>query len=104
MNALTMKLLSLNFLPVANVQETDGFGDPSTIPNGTPNRFDINNGIMAIYDHRGSPWIISLSKISREAIADLVEGFNLIRGAYVPFSNDRFYITGDKLPSLSKAS
>lgn len=104
MNALTRKLLALNFLPVLNVDENGGFGDPVKIVSGAANRFDINNGIMAIYDHHGSPWIISLSKISHEHIAELVDRFHLIRGAYVPFSNDRHYLAEDKQPSLGHLS
>jgi hypothetical protein len=89
MNALTRKLIALTFLPVLNVEENNGFGDPVKVISGQPNRFDINNGIMVIYDHVGSPWIISLSNISHERIAEMVDIFHLRRGAYVPFSNNR---------------
>ena len=103
MNALTAKLLDLNFLPVLNIEENSGFGDPIQVLSGKPSHFDINNGIMAVYDNAGAPWIISLSKISRENIAGLVDHFHLIRGAYVPFSNDRHYFD-TKLPTFGQVS
>lgn len=74
------------------------------LPPGKPNRFDINNGIMAIYDHRGTPWIISLSKISKEHIGELVDRFHLVRGAYVPFSNDRYFVATGEIPSVGLSS
>lgn len=98
------KLLDLNFLPVAGVQETDGSGNPTMIPHGAPYRWDENNGVFAVYDHRGVPWVIAARNISGDTLRDLASTENLRRGAYVPFSNDGGNFVAGKFPTPNLAS
>jgi len=95
MTSLMQKLLDLNFLPVAGVQETDGSGNPAMIPHGAPHRWDENNGVLAIYDDRGVPWVIAAEKIPAATRRQIVTDWRLQSGAYVPFSNDGgAFVTG----------
>ncbi len=54
---------------------------------GDPYTWDTNNGITVVYDEFGSPWIrrptISLDKFANGKFEN-----DLLRGAYVPHSND----------------
>lgn len=60
--------------------------------------FDTNNGVMAVYDEDGQPWLLTLDRITPE-IAEWLKTSELTRGAYVPHSNDGGHYIRQQFPS-----
>lgn len=73
-------------------------GGKATVNAGTPMTYEINNGVMAVYDESGAPWIRYYTpQIDRQA---LLSSYPVRRGAYVPFSNDGGHFVQNVLPTL----
>jgi len=85
---LSFNLLNHDFLLLYGHLEN---GKP--IGMGSPWTWDLNNGVIAIYDEFGRPWAIraqDLDKNVKERLMDrnVFSDLCLRRGAFVPFSND----------------
>ncbi|MDP6528035.1 MAG: hypothetical protein QF858_04170 [Candidatus Pacebacteria bacterium] len=72
------------------------------VKKGTPFTYDTNNGVAVVNDEDGHPWIWYLDKPVPQEYTDAVRPFHLLRGAYVPHSNDGGYFVRIVLPELLK--
>lgn len=77
-------LLDLGFIPVLGTR--DGLYE-GQVKRGKPLHWDANNGVIAVYDRDGSPWIIKAEQLTDEQLADLIKQLELRYGAFVPHSN-----------------
>ena len=100
---LSHVLIDLDFFPALGTIELSGNGILPGIPVclGTPNTWDVNNGVVAVYDDRGRPWVILRRNLLAEDVVEkLPEEFQLRRGAYVPHSSDGGRFVNEILPRL----
>jgi len=86
---LSHKMIDLGFFSALGTIEHVGgnSGEGRYIRLGTPNTYDLNNGVAVVYDEVGRPWIMNGLHLPRE-IDDIISQHSLVRGAYVPHSND----------------
>lgn len=81
---LSSVLAEKEFLNVLGWTESRPSGERYEVKPGTPYTFGENNGVVAVYDEEGVPWITRDEKFN---LRDFV-GFSLREtGAKVPFSN-----------------
>ncbi len=67
---------------------------------GTPYTWDWNNGVIAIYDEDGRPWINVRNVQTNDMAQKLACSHGLQRGAYVPHSNDGGHFVRRIIPDL----
>jgi hypothetical protein len=68
-----------------------------------PFMYDSNNGVQAVYDEEGRPWIKSSRLMSNQdqiQLGELIRTFNIKHGANVPHSNDGGNFMRNILPTL----
>lgn len=93
---LTEALIGDCFLPVfgtvefsrGSLQSIRDGQEPTLVGKGTPFTWDYNNGVLAVYDEQGKPWICSTSYFTPRALEQFCSRHNLRQGALVPHSND----------------
>ncbi len=77
---------------------------------GTSLTYDTNNGVLAVYDEEGRPWVTkfvnphkndpTVISGSDEWLGRLCKEYRLRRGAHVPHSNDGGRFMNSILPNL----
>lgn len=95
-------LLDMGFFSALGTTEWVG-GEKKLVLRGTPKTWDINNGVIVVYDENGSPWISPNREVGNVTLAVnkyRVGQFDLQRGAYVPHSNDGGNFVIEVLPAL----
>jgi len=100
---LSHKLLDLGFFSALGTSEYPGMKAPAFyVQRGKSNTYDMNNGVMVVYDETGAPWIIQTEKAMRDSDWDgeIIQAYNLQRGAYVPHSNDGGLFIREVVPNL----
>jgi hypothetical protein len=89
---ISSSLSELGFFCAFNTPEQVEKDSPKQkyVDRGEPNTYDFKNGVLAIYDEKGLPWIIlqSYTEEIRVKIEELILSHSLRRGAYVPHSKD----------------
>ena len=70
------------------------------VQRGTPNTWDFNNGVIAVYDESGCPWISVRNTHTNGEVNKLARSYGLQRGAYVPHSNDGGHFVRRIIPDL----
>ena len=58
------------------------------VKTGEPKTWDINQGILVVYDEKGLPWVRFATSQSHSWLERVAMSHNLEKGAYVPHSND----------------
>ena len=76
------------FMVAGTTERARGCLSEDLVGRGTPLTWDINNGLMVIYDDIGMPWIRCTRWVTRNWEEEFVEHHKLTRGARVPHSND----------------
>lgn len=100
MGNLSHKLIDLGFFSALGTSEYfDGKKSKFHVTRGTPNTYGYNNGVCAIYDEEGRPWILQGSRITDDMSRELCL-YSLKRGAYVPHSNDGGYFVHEVMTRL----
>jgi hypothetical protein len=99
---LSHKLDNLGFFPALGTTERPGMTDERLVGHGTPYTYERNNGVLAVYDQHGRPWVAldGRDDEKRTGLRELSSEFELQIGAYVPHSNDGGQFLGHTLPSL----
>lgn len=87
--ALTVDLYCEGFRCALGTSEPtcDGHATIKCSPN-LAYRYDVNNGVLVVYDDIGAPWIAAKNEVSTEKLDELIVSYGLRLGAYVPHSND----------------
>lgn len=93
MGKLSHDLLDLGFLSALGTYEgfETVYSHECYVMRGTPKTWGRNNGVWAIYDEEGRPWVISIRDLhyqTKGSIDLLIEDHKIRAGAYVPHSND----------------
>lgn len=70
-NVLSHTLLDLGFLYVLGSTEQEGC-IPKYVASGIPYTTDHNNGVVAVYDELGRPWVIAMSTLDKAREVPLV--------------------------------
>jgi len=102
-NELAQKLKEMGFfMALGTTEHVGGSRDESPVLRGIPMTFDTNNGVTAVYDEAGRPWIIHKDKLNnnRHSLGQLLFANKIARGAYVPHSNDGGRFVREVLPTL----
>ncbi|MCL4406301.1 MAG: hypothetical protein M1586_02890 [Patescibacteria group bacterium] len=85
---LSHVLLDLGFFSALGTSEHPAMTPKEIyVKRGEPNTIDRNNGLIAVYDEVGRPWILHNSRFTDE-VEDKLREYPLKPGAYVPHSND----------------
>jgi len=86
---LSEVLKRLGFVIVFETVEKFGDGQSAVVGRGVARTYDINNGVLAIYDEDGRPWVLPRRVWQEGPAVELFSFFpDLTCGAYVPHSND----------------
>lgn len=106
---LSVNLLYWDFYPVFGTRE-EKCGKLELVRLGTPYTYDMNMGVICVYDEKGWPWVIKHRMLGMYVSAKgrfgnafedaFLEKFDLKRGAYVPHSNDGGRFLGELIPGL----
>lgn len=102
---LDSELRKLGMFMCLNTNETPGIGNETRkVGRGEPNRFGLNNGVYAVFDEHGNPWIAGASSFRGfgDQLNQLAKRFGLESGCYVPHSNDGGYFIRHVMPSLAR--
>lgn len=101
---LSHLLMELGFFSALGTVEFNRVSpdDYDFIKRGTRFTYGSNNGVTAIYDEDGRPWIIrnEMAQHVAQELAVARRDYNLRIGAYVPHSNDGGNFVRAILPSL----
>jgi len=102
---LSHSLINLGFFSALGTTEHAGpSGKEIPVKVGRQNTYDCNNGVVVVYDENGCPWIragrIGYGYISHHEMETTLREFSLVRGAYVPHSNDGGYFVREVMPNL----
>ncbi len=100
MTSLIQQLLALGFIPAINTSEAGFHGRLTSVREGIPNRFGRNNGVVAVYDEQGRPWVALASTIDEEELERFLAEYNFPNGVYVPHSNDGGAFIRGRMPSV----
>lgn len=101
---LSHELIDLGFFSALGTTEHNGpRGQEIIVKRGMANTWDINNGVLAIYDEVGRPWIGYGANIllnEGQQVRIVLQMQFTARGAHVPHSNDGGYFVREVLPTL----
>ncbi len=99
---LSHVLIDVGFFSALGTSEYPGMSEVVYVRRGSPNTYDSNNGVMAVYDEDGRPWIArnNFDEKLAEGLRHMFELRDLKRGAYVPHSNDGGHFVCEILPNL----
>jgi len=99
---LSHLLINMGFVPVIGTTERGGDGSSCVVGTEDRKTWDKNNGVIAVYDERGIPWLISARELpmSMDLFSNKMRVAQVKRGAYVPHSNDGGRFIHETLPQL----
>jgi hypothetical protein len=96
MDRIGQILLDLGFIPVLGTTETLSHGDRYQVLMGRPRCYNANNGVVAVYDSEGRPWVADMQKVNLVDLTNFTKRERFYYGAYVPHSNDGgAFLNGD---------
>jgi hypothetical protein len=85
---LSEELSELGFFPVRGTLEKVG-GENRVAREGKPRTYGVKNGILAVYDENGLPWIIEDGAVSAiNNFKSMLRRHLLTEGAHVPHAED----------------
>ena len=106
MGQLATFLIDKGFFPALGTMELYR-GEHKLVRRGAPLTQGRDQGIIALYDTRGWPWLIIARKLSMREWLELNDGIyvgsdlvHFQQGAYVPHSNDKGEFMRITLPDL----
>jgi hypothetical protein len=96
MDRIGQILLDLGFIPALGTTETLSRGERYTVLLGRPKCYNANNGVVAVYDAEGRPWVADMDSVDLVALTNFTKRERFYYGAYVPHSNDGgAFLNGD---------
>ena len=102
-NKISNELLDQGFFSALGTTEhAGGDGRGHIVKRDKPFTWDYNNGVTAVYDEEGRPWIkLGYGWSGGRAILHITGcEKHLVRGAHVPHSNDGGEFIREVLPKL----
>lgn len=88
MDRVSKILLDLGFIPALGTIETLSRGERYPVLIGRPRCYNANNGVVAVYDVEGRPWVAKKENVDLDALTSLTKRERFYYGGYVPHSND----------------